>query len=145
MKCTSCGADVPQGNQFCIHCGAPVENSQPVENNYTPAQPNNTYSQQPNPNQYGYQGGKMPITIGGWIGRLLIPLIPCVGGIVFIIMLFVWSGDQTKEETFRNWAKAQLILMAIGLGIALVVVLILFATGFFAAMTSTTSHSRYYY
>ena len=35
-------------------------------------------------------------------------------------MLFVWSGDTKKEESFRNWAKAQLIVM----GIILVLVII---------------------
>jgi hypothetical protein len=44
--------------------------------------------------------------VGGWIGCSLIPLIPLVGGIVYLIMLFIWSDDTTKEESFRNWAKA---------------------------------------
>ena len=45
-------------------------------------------------------------------------------GIVYLIMLFIWSGDTAKEETFRNWAKAQLIVTAITLvmGIILAVV-----------------------
>lgn len=34
-------------------------------------------------------------------------------------MLFVWSGDTTKEDTFRNWAKAQLIVMAISVGLTI--------------------------
>ena len=56
---------------------------------------------------------KEAISVGGWIGRTLIPCIPLVGGIIYLIMLFVWSGDKKKEDTFRNWAKAQLIVMAI--------------------------------
>ena len=56
---------------------------------------------------------KEAISVGGWIGRTLIPMIPLVGSIVYLIMLFVWSGDKKKEDTFRNWAKAQLIVMAI--------------------------------
>ena len=63
---------------------------------------------------------KAPISIGGWIGRSLIPLIPLVGGIVYLIMLFIWSGDSKKEDTFRNWAKAQLIILAIVLGLAII-------------------------
>ena len=35
-------------------------------------------------------------------------------------MLFIWSGDTKKEDTFRNWAKAQLIVMAIGLVLAII-------------------------
>ena len=63
---------------------------------------------------------KAPISVGGWIGRSLIPLIPLVGGIVYLIMLFIWSGDTTKEETFRNWAKAQLIVMAIAIVLTII-------------------------
>ena len=65
---------------------------------------------------------KMPISVGGWIGRSLIPCIPLVGGIIYLIMLFVWSGDQTKEDTFRNWAKAQLIVMAIVIVLTIILV-----------------------
>lgn len=60
-----------------------------------------------------------PVSVGGWIGRCLIPYIPIVGGLVYLIMLFIWMGDETKEETFRNWAKAQLLVMLIALGIVL--------------------------
>ena len=71
-----------------------------------------------------YRTGVTPVSVGGWIGRTLIPCIPLVGGIVYLIMLFIWSGDTAKEETFRNWAKAQLIVTAIVLvlGIILAVV-----------------------
>ena len=62
------------------------------------------------------------ISVGGWIGRTLIPYIPLVGGIVYLIMLFIWSGDKKKEDSFRNWAKAQLIVMAIVIVLAVVVV-----------------------
>ena len=72
---------------------------------------------------------KTPISVGGWIGRSLIPMIPLAGGIVYLIMLFIWSGDKTKEDTFRNWAKAQLILT----GIFIVLWIILVAIGFVLA------------
>ena len=38
-------------------------------------------------------------------------------------MLFVWAGDTTKEDSFRNWAKAQLIIMGIVVGLSLLVML----------------------
>lgn len=65
------------------------------------------------------------MSIGGWIGRSLIPAIPFVGWLVYLIMLFIWSGDHTKEESFTNWAKAQLIVMIIGIVLALFFFLIL--------------------
>ena len=47
-------------------------------------------------------------------------MIPLVGGIVYLIMLFVWSGDVRKEDTFRNWAKSQLIIMAVVLVLCII-------------------------
>ena len=35
-------------------------------------------------------------------------------------MLFIWMGDTKKEDTFRNWAKAQLIVMAIVIGLSVI-------------------------
>ena len=69
-------------------------------------------------------GKKEPVSVGGWIGRTLIPCIPLVGGLIYLIMLFVWSGDQKKEESFRNWAKAQLIVLAIVIVLALVIAVV---------------------
>lgn len=153
MICPNCGAELPANSKFCQKCGASVEytaqsNPADTQNNTYNTPNNNQYSNDPNSNPYNnpynnnpYNNnpyGNMyppqpptgyPMTIGGWIGRSLIPYIPFVGWIVYIIMLFIWSGDQTKELTFRNWAKAQLIVMVIIFGVALMVFLILVMTG----------------
>ena len=76
-----------------------------------------------------YASTKQPISIGGWIGRSLIPCIPLVGPFVYLIMLFIWSGDKTKEDTFRNFAKAQLIMMAVGLVLSIILA-VLFGAAF---------------
>ena len=101
-ECNHCGATFSDNVSFCPNCG----------NNVTVGHP--AYPRM----------SKEPVSVGGWIGRSLIPMIPLVGGIVYLIMLFIWSGDTAKEETFRNWAKAQLIVTAIVLvlGIILAVV-----------------------
>lgn len=97
--CNTCGANIADNSPFCPNCGAAVQ---------APSYP-----------AYQPPMGKTPISLGGWIGRLLIPFIPIVGWIVNIIMLFIWSGDTTKEDTFRNWAKAQLIITAVGIVLAI--------------------------
>ena len=90
--CKICNTTVHDEASFCPNCGTHL--------------PAGCSTYQPN-------FSKQPISIGGWIGRTLIPYIPVVGGIIYLIMLFIWSGDTQKEETFRNWAKAQLIVIAI--------------------------------
>ena len=127
--CTKCGTQTNAA--VCPTCGAAIETAynQPT---YTAPQQNYTAPQQ----HYGYQTpyypqqpAEEPVSVLGWIGRSLIPCIPFVGGIVYLIMLFLWMGDKTKQETFRNWAKAQLIVMAIAVGLGVLLVILFTAMG----------------
>lgn len=101
--CNICNTTVNDEASFCPNCGTHLPEG------YSTYQPRNS---------------KEPISVGGWIGRMLIPCIPLVGGIVYLIMLFIWSGDKKKEDTFRNWAKAQLIVMAIVLVLVIISVVL---------------------
>lgn len=105
--CHHCNAVQEDTAAFCTNCGNNLEQ---------------------NPRGYR-EPAKEEISVGGWIGRYLIPYIPLVGGIVYLIMLFIWSGDRKKEASFRNWAKAQLILMAIAIVVAVLMV-VLFGASF---------------
>lgn len=115
--CNNCGATLPDEVAFCNNCGASVQPVQPI---------------------VSQSAKKEPISVGGWIGRSLIPCIPLVGGIVYLIMLFVWSGDTKKEETFRNWAKAQLIVTAI------VIVLTIILVAIFGVAAAEIAESMYW-
>lgn len=116
--CSNCGVTLNDNAPVCTNCGAVFQAEYPVQQYQAPA--------------------KTPVSIGGWIGRSLIPCIPLVGGIVYLIMLFIWSGDVNKEDSFRNWAKAQLILTAIVIGLVVLVSIVFGAVlaEFFAAMSS---------
>lgn len=108
MICEKCGTQIENGKNFCSNCGEPIgaEFSLPqnVQNN---AQPKKTV-----------------VTAGGYILRSLINFIPVFGPLIYFIMLFIWNADSSKEESFRNWAKSQLILAIIALGIVLLVAII---------------------
>lgn len=60
-----------------------------------------------------------PNSVGDWVLTLFLMCIPCVG----IIMLFVWAFGSNTNVSKSNWAKAQLIWVAI----AIVVSIILYA------------------
>ena len=111
--CNNCGTAIQDSAFFCNHCGAQVQTGYPA---------------------YHRPDSKESISVGGWIGRSLIPLIPVVGGIVYLIFLFVWSGDTKKEDTFRNWAKAQLIVMLVI--VVLIIVIVAVVIGVAAASGS---------
>lgn len=78
---------------------------------------NNQYQGYNNvPNQYNMRPvDNSPITVGQWILTFIILAIP----IVNIIMLFVWGFSSDTNINKKNFAKAQLILMAIGIGITI--------------------------
>ena len=125
MFCEKCGKELPEFAKFCDKCGQPVS-ARPTataEAPQAPAQPLQTPPRPQAPAQpvfpNSYVPPKAPVSIGGFIGRSLIPFIPIVGALIYFIMLFVWAGDKTKEETFNNWAKAQLWVMLIGVVIAI--------------------------
>lgn len=77
------------------------------------------------PKNYNIQA---PVSTGKWVGIHLIKWIPVVGGIVYLIMLFIWAfGSDNQNETFRNWAKAELIMTAIVV-VIWVVLIVVFGT-----------------
>ena len=59
-----------------------------------------------------------------WILRYCIALIPLVGPIIYIVMIFVWAFGDTPKKSLKTWAQAQLILS--GIGIALMIVIMIF-------------------
>ena len=136
--CQNCGRELPEGVAFCDNCGA----SQPAAPAATPATPA-APAAAPVVNNFYAPTMKQPVSVAGWIGRSLIPCIPLVGWLIYLIMLFIWSGDQTKETSFNNWAKAQLWVMLIGIGIAVVVLIIvaIIAASLANGITSSVAYS----
>lgn len=68
--------------------------------------------------------GKESLSLSDWLITLLITAIPFVG----FIMLFVWAFSSNIPVSKSNWAKATLILMAIGIALLLVIFFIFDAT-----------------
>ena len=131
MFCEKCGKELQEGAKFCEGCGAPTqaapaEVKAPVQEEVKPAPVEKEAAPAPQVVNNFYQEEKRDaVGVAGWIFRPLLALIPIAGPIVYLIMLFVWAGDKSKEKSFNNWAKAQLIVMAIA-----IVLLIIFFTVF---------------
>lgn len=108
--CSTCGASMPDEDIVCTNCGAAV----------------NQVAVQKEP-------ARKVVGVWGYIWRNLIMYIPVVGQILYLVFLFIAAfGSKDKEESFRNWAKSQLLVMAIILGIAVLVglvVLVVFILG----------------
>ncbi len=72
-----------------------------------------------------------PMSVKDWLVTLLIMAIPLVG----LVRLFVYAFGDGGNVNRKNWAKAQLIFMAIILALFMICMLI-FGSLFAAAMAS---------
>ena len=123
MFCENCGATMSSDAKFCLSCGTPTGTGQPVAPQaptYTPPQP--TYIQpaynQPAYSQpkFGQTQGVPPLSVGGYIGMFLLLCIP----IVNFILLLVWSFGGNVNQNKKNYARATLLLMVIGVVLSIV-------------------------
>jgi hypothetical protein len=127
--CTECGANVPDGVKFCTECGKLMGEAAEAAPAYTapPPQVPPIYAPQPAPgfqsaSAYGTdapppKGSKYAVIgTGGYIGTMILFAIPVIGWLVCIITAF--AG---KNMNRRNFARAMLILLIIGIiiGVAL--------------------------
>ena len=72
-----------------------------------------------------------PMSMKDWFITLLISYIPLVG----LIMLLIWAFDSTTNLNKKNWAKASLIWMLVGIGLA-IIILVVFASIFMGVISS---------
>lgn len=119
--CPNCGTVLADEVVFCTSCGAAALTAEAAVQPAAPAPVSYAPPAEP---------PKAPMSVGGWMARDLIAFIPLVGGILYFIMLWVWAADQSREESFRNWAKSRLIWIAVGAGIGLLMVILLLGLGF---------------
>ena len=127
--CPNCNAVAQDDHPFCSNCGAAFstgnqEKPAPERVPFTPP----------------YQIPVEPVSTGKWVLYQLIPYIPFIGGIVFIIMLFVWGFGDSHDKTFRNWARSRLIFSLISL-ILLILFVVFFGALFSQVYTDLTTSS----
>lgn len=114
MFCENCGTRLPEQAGACPACG-------------TAAQAAPIYTAQPAPQQQHYTqpvaAAVSPdeiMTVGNWMMTMLICVIPVAG----IIFLCLWAFGKDATLTKRNFSRAMLIFMAIGVGFSIVATLL---------------------
>jgi len=146
--CTNCGSEVKDGIAFCSECGTKVaenvstvhsENSnvdnkestmEQVAGQQPPSKQNVTqetiYNQQQQkvvqPNQVQQQPATVQakvedkygiVSVGLYFGMMFLFSIPIIGWLICLIVAFV-----PKRQSLKNYARATLIWLIIGLGLA---------------------------
>lgn len=130
--CGNCGKSHEDEAKICENCGALLNTAEKEAE-----APKPPVYQVPPVYQKVEGMDEEPISLGKFILYRLIPLIPGVGGLIYLIMLFIWSfGGTEKNMTFRNWAKSELILMLIGTVVFIIVAIIIasVAAGFLMSL-----------
>ena len=133
MVCKVCGRTIAnESANFCEYCGADLNGRGSSYSDYSygsyAQNPNNgnsdqgtVYSGQDNSltgiltGTAGTAQAENSMTFLHWIVILLLPYIPMVGTFAYIILLFVWSFGKTASTTRKNWARATLVMLIVGI------------------------------
>ena len=161
MFCANCGKQNPDDSKFCESCGAPLADTaaaiaapaaaavaytpppqlqpqpvyrppvapqQPVYAAPVPQQqPYYQQPQQPAYNPAAVGAGAKPLSVGEYILTFIVTAIPLVG----FIMLLVWAFGSDTNPNKKNFCRAMLIMMLIG-----IVLSIIFGGAMFAFFSS---------
>ncbi len=114
MKCSMCGREITNpGANYCDYCGTPVGDV--------------TYHvEQTQPQQTGeVKRDKVPML--WYLGVMCLPLVPMVGSIAYLVMLFFWAFAPSIEDSRKSWARAALIYTGITLVLAIVLCIAIFS------------------
>jgi len=112
-NCVKCGKPIGKGVKFCTSCGTVVSAGKAVTGGREKA------ARQPTAQSAA--GKDAVVSTLGWLGTIILLIIPIVGLVVY----FIWAFGKGNLNR-RNYARASLILMAVGiiLGVVFVVFLL---------------------
>ncbi len=118
-KCTACGTVLTDEKKFCTECGSNTfaAVAEPVAPPPPPPQPRAQPRAKVACDDDAPAPGSRyePITMGGYIGIMLLMCIPLVG----VVLALIWAFGGCKKINKRNFARAMLVFMAITLVLSL--------------------------
>ena len=125
VKC-QCGHENPDSAFHCENCGeqlgverkeyAPYQNNPYQNTQYNQSAP---YNQQPYQPQLAYTQAEKPVSIGAWVGLLILFCIPVVNVVALIVTLCA-----AENKTLKNYVIANFILAAIMIALFILLVVV---------------------
>lgn len=105
MVCKSCGRSTSNENaNFCDYCGASYKEVVFIQNE-------DKHKIEGLVKEYNeVEEGDKPISFRNWVGTLLLPIIPIVGPIIYLVMMLVWAFGSDTNQSKKNWARASLVV-----------------------------------
>ena len=116
MYCKQCGRYMKENETVCPLCGT-LQDTPPAQQTETAGEGEAySYSQQAAPAPV-YQSGKPEpeaestvVSTVEWVWSILLSAVPLVN----LVVLIIWGFGGGTAASKRNWARAQLILVAVG-------------------------------
>lgn len=127
--CNHCGASVGEEDRFCTVCGKPITAESGAE------QPKASHEE--NHKKEEPHLDKEPISVGGYLLMFLIMCIPVVN----LVVLLLWAFGKNGNVNRRNFSRAALVYVAIG--IVLSISAVLFFIGIFANVVQYQQYHTY--
>jgi len=112
MFCQKCGGKLESYASNCAFCGTPVPKLD--------AQMNYVKEEKKKEKVEG-------MTTVKWIGLTLLPCIPLIGVIVYLVLMFKWAFGTHEDVTLKGFARANLFFMLIGVILAIAFVILALA------------------
>lgn len=131
ITCPSCGASIPADSSFCPSCGAPISPTEDFASAAAQAPLGNIYAYPPT--AYGYTEAPETDKLGVWgyTWPILLNIIPGAGGIIAIILFFIW-GFGSYGPNRKNFSRAMLL---VNLVVTVVLLFVLIIAVAFLGMT----------
>ncbi len=145
-KCNNCNREFDDSVDFCPTCGAKLGDG-PSAYEQQAAAVEVQFNQQteqppvPQPAPAARPVNNEPVTVGEWM-VLLVNLIPCVGPLVYFIIMLVWAFSDNTKPSKKTFGKANLIIYLVAIGIGVIFFLFSMIIGF---SISSLFDSPYYY
>lgn len=110
MVCPMCGREIPNPEaNYCDYCGTRLQGMEYKETVETQAF-SETKEKQPR------------VSTGLFLGVMLLPMIPMIGWILYLVFLFYWAFASSVEDSRKSFARASLIYSGITLVLMIVLV-----------------------
>lgn len=111
MVCQACGRSTQNENaNYCDYCGTSYRENKNVI--YENVEKENVKANEIQGNVITQD--EKTTSFKNWLGSMLLPFIPGVGILIYIVMLFVWAFSAETPKSKKNWARASLVVGVIG-------------------------------
>ena len=111
-QCPACGAQAPEGEGYCAACGAKLPGAAqagaPRAGEVSPYCDRLLRAERPGPSVPPPYPSLAPVSVGTWLGVLVLLAIPLVN----VILIIVWASCA-ERRSLRNFARALVICLLV--------------------------------